>query len=326
MARKRRMKAVVLDSTPALVRDYPVPALKPGEALVRVSLAGICNTDLELMRGYMGFSGVPGHEFVGRVEEVNGNGEGLLRKRVVGEINLACGVCPACRRGMRTHCERRSVLGILAKDGALAEHLTLPAGNLFEVPDDLADEEAVFTEPLAAAFEILEQVNISSSEKVLVLGDGKLGILIALVLMGTRADVTLVGKHGKKMDIAGRQGVRTVHLNDLAIESSYDIVVEATGSGAGFEDAFSLVRPRGTIVLKSTVARAREMNLTPVVVNEITLVGSRCGPFAPALRALAMGEVDVKPLITAVYGIDDVLEAFERAGEKDSLKVLVDFR
>jgi threonine dehydrogenase-like Zn-dependent dehydrogenase len=326
MSMKTRMKAVVLDGTLSLIRDYPVPVAKPGEALVRVNLAGICNTDLELMKGYLGFRGVPGHEFVGRVEEVNGHEKETVGKRVVGEINLACGACPACRRGMRPHCERRSVLGVLNKDGALAEYLTLPAENLHEVPDALADDEAVFTEPLAAAFEILEQVDVGPSEKVLVMGDGKLGILIALVLMGTGADVTLAGKHERKMDVARRQGVRAVHRDDLVRESSCDTVVEATGSAAGFEDALSLVRPRGTIVLKSTVARAREMNLTPVVVNEITLVGSRCGPFAPALRALADGEMDVKPLITAVYGIDDVLEAFERAGEKDSLKVLVDFR
>jgi 2-desacetyl-2-hydroxyethyl bacteriochlorophyllide A dehydrogenase len=299
---------------------------KRGEALVRVRLAGICNTDLELLKGYMGFRGVPGHEFVGAVEKVNGKEEELIGKRFVGEINLACGACLLCAKGMGTHCEKRSVLGILSKDGALAEYLTLPISNLHEVPGALADEEAVFTEPLAAAYEILEQVNIDPHEKVLVIGDGKLGILIALVLKKTKAEVTLVGKHERKLAIARGQAVKAMHLDDLVRDSSYDVVVEASGSAAGFEDALSMVRPRGTIVLKSTVARKREMNLTPLVVNEITLVGSRCGPFEPALRALAHKEIDVRPLITAVCRIDDALEAFEKAKEKDSLKVLVDFR
>jgi len=319
------MKAVVFDKELKLIDDYPKPSPKQGEALVRVLLAGVCNTDLELMKGYMGFTGVLGHEFVGVVEEApEGHGH-LVGKRVTGEINLYCGKCDVCRAGMPTHCPNRSVLGILNKDGAMAEYLTLPVRNLQVVPDGVPDEEAVFTEPLAAAFEILEQVHLQPTDRVLVMGDGKLGLLCAQVLGLTQAEVTLLGKHKEKLAIAGARGVQTVLLNEFKAGRDFDVVVEATGTAAGFTSALGCVRPRGTIVLKSTVAQAAELNLAPVVIDEISVVGSRCGPFAPALRALEKKLVDVRPMISAVYSVDDAMQAFEHAARKGVLKVLVKF-
>jgi threonine dehydrogenase-like Zn-dependent dehydrogenase len=318
------MRALVFDKTLRLVDDHPRPEPRPGEALVRVSLAGICNTDMEITKGYQEFRGVPGHEFVGVVESVADAHTDLLGKRVVGEINIGCGVCEYCQSGLGNHCPRRTVLGIIKRDGAMAEYLTLPIGNLHEVPDRVPDEEAVFTEPLAAAFEILEQVEISPDHSILVMGDGKLGILCALALRLTGADVTLLGKHENKLKIAGDQGVKTLKLGDMGGDE-YDMVVEATGSAGGFETALTLVRPRGAIVLKSTVAESREMNLAPVVINEITLIGSRCGPFETALQALAEKKIDVTPLITETFSIGEAEQAFEKARERDSLKVLIDF-
>lgn len=320
------MKAVVFDDDLKLVTDHPKPAPGLGEALVRVSMAGVCNTDLELMKGYMGFSGVLGHEFVGVVEQAPGEYAHLTGKRVVGEINLYCGSCATCLAGMPIHCPERSVLGILGKDGAMAEFLTLPARNLHVVPDEVSDMEAVFTEPLAAALEILEQVHIRPTDRVLVMGDGKLGLLCALALRLTQCDITLLGKHEEKLAIAAAQGVRTMQLYGLAPERVYDVVVEATGSQDGFMDALGFVRPRGTIVLKSTVARGAELNLAPVVIDEITVTGSRCGPFAPALRALAQKLVEVTSLISASYPVDDALAAFEQARAKCIMKVLLDFQ
>ncbi|GAB4387436.1 MAG: alcohol dehydrogenase catalytic domain-containing protein [Thermodesulfovibrionales bacterium] len=304
---------------------YPSPVPGRGEALVRVAVAGICNTDMEITRGYMGFRGVIGHEFAGVVERAEGRPD-LEGKRVTGEINIPCGACRLCASGMGNHCPSRAVLGIAGKDGAMAEYLTLPAGNLHLVPEGLSDEEAVFTEPLAAAFEIAGQVHVGPSQRVLVLGDGKLGLLSAMALSLTGADVTLAGRHREKLAVAGRRGVRTALAVEMEGKRDYDLVVEATGSAEGFGAALAFVRPRGTIALKSTVHRGAEMNLTPVVVDEITVVGSRCGPFAPALRALAGGLVDVKPLVTAVYPFERAGQAFERAREKGSLKVLLDFR
>jgi alcohol dehydrogenase len=319
------MKAVIWDKNLRYVNDCPVPVPPEGEALVRIRMAGICNTDLEITKGYMGFTGVPGHEFVGTVEKIGEPFRHLAGKRVVGEINCACGKCAYCLRGMKTHCPSRTTLGIAGRDGAFAEYITIPAENLMEVPDDVSDEEAVFAEPLAAAFEITDQVHVKPTDRVLVMGDGKLGLLSAFVLSLTQAGVTLTGRHEDKLKIARDKQIEAVSLRDLGEDRVYDIVVEATGTAEGIAQALSLVKPRGTIVLKSTVAESKEISLTPVVVDEIKVIGSRCGPFEPALRALSRGLIDVKPLITAICPIEKALEAFERAEDKNSLKVLISF-
>ncbi len=320
------MKAIYFDGNLKFLADYPRPEPGPGEALVRVLMAGICNTDMELMKGYMGFKGVLGHEFVGVVEEAPEKYKHLAGKRVTGEINLYCGECETCRAGIPTHCPERSVLGILNRDGAMAEYLTLPARNLHEVPDAIPDEEAVFAEPLAAAFEIPQQVHIHPTDRVLVMGDGKLGLLCALALRLSGCELTHVGKHHDKLEIARSQGVRTVLLDELGRERIFDVVVEATGRADGFAMALGLVRPRGTIVLKSTVAQGTELNLAPVVIDEISVAGSRCGPFRPALRALEDRQVDVNAMVSAVFPFEDAQSAFDRAAQKGVLKVLLDFR
>jgi threonine dehydrogenase-like Zn-dependent dehydrogenase len=321
------MRAVVFDSGLRSVTNHPEPEPAAGEAIVRVLVAGICKTDLEITKGYMGFRGVPGHEFVGVVERVEGaGGQALVGRRVVGEINCGCGRCGFCVRGLKGHCPGRTVLGIHGRDGAMADYLSLPTGNLLEVPEGVPDEEAVFTEPLAAAFEVLEQVHVRPTERVLVMGDGKLGILAALALNLTGASVTLLGKHERKLAIARAQGVGAVLLRDLKKSRDYDVVVEATGSAGGLEAAVQLVKPRGTVVLKTTVEESKVVDLTPLVVDEVTVVGSRCGPFAPALKAISERGVDVRPLVTGVFGFDRADEAFRLAVEKGSMKVLLDFR
>jgi alcohol dehydrogenase len=312
------MKAVVFDKELKLDTNYPKPIAGEGESLVRVHLAGICNTDLELIKGYMGYSGVLGHEFVGTAEDGPYKG-----KRVVGEINLPCLKCDTCLRGDVSHCPTRSVLGILNRDGAMAQYVTLPNENLHLVPDGVSDEEAVFVEPLAAAFEIMTQVQISPSDKVLVLGDGKLGILCALVLNQSKAQVTLAGRHDSKLKIADAQGVGTVLSSELKADRDYDLVVDATGSPEGFNMALGFVRPRGTIVLKTTSASGAQINLAPIVIDEITVIGSRCGPFSVAIEAIRSGVINVQPLISATYPLDDALSAFEAA--VGSLKVLLRF-
>ncbi len=315
------MRAILCDNGFRFDPAYPDPVPPPGEALVRVRLAGICNTDLELLRGYMAFRGVLGHEFVGEV--VQGPEPAWISRRVVGDINAACYACAACRAGRHTHCPNRTTLGIDRRDGALADYLVLPQTNLYAVPDQLPDEAAVFAEPLAAACEILEQVHLRPTDRVIVLGDGKLGLLVAAVLRLTGCDLTLVGRRPEKLAIAAGWGV-PVRLVEHALPArSADVVVECTGSPAGFAQARALVRPRGTLVLKSTYYGDLALNLSALVVDEITLVGSRCGPFAPALRLLASGLVDVRPLITAVYTLDEAQAAFDRAGAKGVLKVLV---
>lgn len=321
------MKAVIFDGGKVVLKlDHPMPSPEGDEALVRVTLAGICNTDLEITKGYMDFKGVLGHEFVGVVQRGVGRGAALAGRRVVGEINIGCGVCGPCLGGFMTHCAGRDVLGILAKDGAMAEYLTLPADNLIEVPDGVSDEEAVFTEPLAAAFEILEQVHIMPTDRVLVMGDGKLGLLCAMALATTSAEVAILGHHESKLSIARARGIRTFTDAGDAGGRIYDIVVEATGSAKGISAALALVKPRGTVVLKSTVAQGAALNLAPVVIDEITVVGSRCGPFEPALRALAAQAVDVRPLIGGVYKIDEAAEAFKAARTRGTIKVILDLR
>lgn len=319
------MKAVVFSDSLKLVNDYEKPVAKAGEALVKVLMAGICNTDFEITKGYMGYNGILGHEFVGVVEEVNSEDKTLLGKRVVGEINCGCGECDYCKQGLERHCFNRQTLGIWKKDGCMAEYVTMPIKNLLEVPENVTNEEAVMVEPLAAALEILEQLHIRPDSKVLVLGDGKLGLTIALALSGAGLDVTQVGKHSNKLEITKKQGVKTVLLNELEITKTWDVVVEATGSINGFETALSLTRPRGVLVLKSTVASGKEFNFAPIVIDEITILGSRCGQFAPALRLLEQKRINFKPLISDVYSVDNAIEAFEKNKEKSSIKVLIKF-
>ncbi len=323
------MKAVVFDKDNQLklVTDYEKPVPQKGEALVRVTLAGICNTDYEITKGYMGYVGVLGHEAVGVVEEINDEDKSLLGKRVVPEISYGCKKpeCPWCAQKLYRHCPDRHTLGIWRKDGVFAQYFTMPLETLFEVPENVPDNQAVFVEPLAAALEITEQHHIKPFEKVVVLGDGKLGLITALALNAQNLDVTLVGKHQNKLDIAKAQGVKTALLQNFPIEKKYDVVVEATGSVSGFETSLALTRPRGVLVLKSTVATGKELNLAPIVIDEITVLGSRCGQFPPALRLLKSGKVDFSPLISAVYSVDDAIEGFEKNKEKDTLKILLKF-
>jgi alcohol dehydrogenase len=316
------MKALVLDESLTFRTNYPDPQPIPGEALIRVHLAGICNTDLELQKGYMDFCGIPGHEFVGTVECAPGftEWEGL---RVVGDINAACLRCPTCLHGHLTHCPNRTTLGIQGRDGAFAEYITLPVANLYHVPDTLTDEVAVFTEPLAAACEILEQVHVHPTDRVVVIGDGKLGLLCAQVLALTGCELTVLGHHPGKLAVLTQVGIHT-SLNPASFDRNVDIVVEATGSRGGYTQACELVRPRGTIILKSTYHGQTGINLSMQVVNEITVSGSRCGPFAPALRLLEQQRVIVSPIISSRYQLDEALTAFKQAMQPGMLKVLLD--
>ena len=322
------MKAVVFDEGLKFDNNYPKPVPQEGEALIRVNLAGICNTDHEITKGYMGYKGVLGHEFVGTVESVNSEkseDKALIGKRVVAEISWGCNdpECEWCAKKNYRHCPGRHTIGIWKKDGCFAEYLTLPTNILFEVPENVSDEQAVFVEPLAAACEIIEQLHIDPMKKVLVLGDGKLGLTTALTLNAFNLDVLLVGKHQNKLDIAKAQGVKTQLLQSFTPEKIYDVVVEATGTASGFETSMTLTKPRGVLVLKSTVASGKELNLAPIVIDEITVLGSRCGQFPPALRLLKNNRIDFKPFISGIYNIDDAIEAFEKNKEKDTLKILL---
>ena len=321
------MKAVVFNEGLKLVKDYKKPEPKKGEALVRVTLAGICNTDYEITKGYMGYKGILGHEAVGIVEEINDEDQSLLGKRVVAEISYGCKEpdCEWCAQKLYRHCPNRHTLGIWQKDGVFCEYFTMPLEVLFEVPENVEDEQAVFVEPLAAAIEITEQLHIKPMDRVVILGDGKLGLITALALNALNINVILVGKHQNKLDIAKAQGVSVKLLNEFEIKKEYDVVVEATGSVSGFEIALALTKPRGVLVLKSTVAASKEFNLAPIVIDEITVLGSRCGQFPPALRLLQSGRIDLKPMISASYSVDDAIEAFEKNKEKDVLKVLLKF-
>jgi len=313
------MRALVLDDGVALRRDYPAPQPAPGEVLVRVLTAGVCETDLQLIRGYMGFRGVLGHEFVGVAEMGPFAG-----RRVVGEINCACRHCDLCRRGLATHCANRTVLGILQHDGAFADMIAVPQENLHAVPDDMPTDVAVFTEPVAAAFQIPAQIDVRRTDRILVLGDGRLGNLCAQVLAALAADVVVVGKHPEKLRLLESLGIRTTLLSDPPPARSADIVVDCTGSDTGLPTALTLVRPRGTIVLKTTVAGEQTLAWAPFVIDEITLVGSRCGPFDQALKALAEGRVEVAPLISARFSLSEGVRALEHARAKPLLKVLLD--
>ena len=318
--------------------EKPLPWLRRGWALIRVRLAGICNTDIELLRGYHGFRGIPGHEFVGEVTEVHdvsaAQKNKWLGRRVCGEINVSCSAygdrsaCDFCKRGLKTHCARRTVLGILAHDGAFAEFLTLPLENLHLIPDSVSDEQAVFVEPLAAACEILEQVDAKQFREVALLGDGKLAQLIALVLRTAVPCVVMYGKHETKLALARRAGIKTKKVrgdaSDLRkVKESYGLLVEATGSSTGFALAQQMTEPRGTLVLKSTFHGAAPVETWPIVVKELTVVGSRCGPFARALALLHSEEVDPRALVTHTFPMNEAPKAIRFAQKPGVMKVLL---
>jgi len=315
------MKAIHFDRALRCL-DLPMPTADSREALIRLLKAGICNTDLEITRGYFGFRGVLGHEFVGVVEA--SNNRSLVGKRVVGEINVACGHCAYCEKQLQRHCPHRTVLGILNRDGAFREFLTLPEENLHIVPDSISDEEAVFTEPLAAACEILDQIEIRPSDRVAILGDGKLGLLIAMVLSHTGCDLSLLGKHSAKVALVEDYGVYLLGPEtSRKLPRDFDLVVEATGSPAGWEEALRLVKPRGRLVLKSTFHGSVAFNPAPLVVDEITVIGSRCGRFEPALELLQTRKVTPTRLVQHTLRLDEALQAFHLAQKPGVLKVLL---
>ena len=314
------MIAVHLESGRVEIRKIATPRRPRKFASIRLLLGGICNTDLELQRGYYGFKGTPGHEFVGEV--IDADDSKLVGKRVVGEINLACGKCSWCRRGMGRHCPTRTVLGIVKHPGAFREVLTLPERNLHIVPDKIASEHAVFVEPIAAACEILDQVKIPKGQAVAVLGDGKLGLLIAQVLQTSGARVHQFGRHRDKLRISEAVGVTGEIAPKLPV-AEYDYVVDATGSAEGLTQAINMCRPRGTVIMKSTVHGRVAIDTAPVIVNEITLIGSRCGRFEPALRMLAKGKLRVSDMISETMPLAEAPKAFERASQRGILKVLL---
>ncbi|HEX4335690.1 MAG TPA: alcohol dehydrogenase catalytic domain-containing protein [Polyangiaceae bacterium] len=315
------MRAFVCDGEPRLVRDYPEPPPRAGEALVELRVAGICHTDLELSRGYMGFRGVLGHEFVGDV--LSASNPALVGKRVVADINAGCGACDDCRRGNAHHCGTRTVLGIVGRDGAMSDRFTVPESCLVTVPDSVPDDAAVFAEPLAAALHVLDDI-AAEAGPIVVLGDGKLGQLVARALVGSGRETTLVGRHESKLGLARAAGARALLESELGTElDGSPMVVEATGRAAGIALALRLTRPRGTVVLKTTVAGQTSVDLSPIVINELRVVGSRCGDLARAVALLAAGRADPTPLIAARYSLDDATAAFSHAAEPGVLKVLL---
>ncbi len=313
------MKALIFDKE-LHVEEVPAPVPGPGEALVHVLTAGICNTDIEIRRGYMNYAGILGHEFVGFVEHASN--DYLIGKRVVGEINCVCGQCRYCRMEMPNHCLNRSVLGIFNRPGAFAEYITLPEQNLHIVPEVLQDDVASFTEPLAAAFRITEQIHIASDTRIIVLGDGKLGQLVAQTLWLYSKNLLCVGKHQWKLEMLSARGIPTV-LHRTAIDGQADIVVDTTGSSQGLQEALLLVRSEGTVFLKTTCAEPTTVESKIAVVNEVRILGSRCGPFRPALEALALGTIETRPMITETYPLDDAVHAMNRAEDSSVMKVLL---
>ena len=316
------MLAVHLENGAVSMREIPVPDRLPGFALLRLLAGGICNTDLELQRGYYGFSGVPGHEFVAQV--VAADTPSLIGQRVVGEINLACHACEWCSRGLERHCPHRTVLGIVNQPGAFQEFFVLPESNLHVLPGAMAMERAVFTEPLAAACEILDQVSIPYGEPVAVLGDGKLGLLIGMVLRAHGCRVRQFGRHPEKLRIAAATGIEVEVAGDRLPGSAFDWVVDATGSAEGLRAAVAMVRPRGTVILKSTVHGMVAVDTAPIIVNEITLVGSRCGRFEASLPLLEDPAIPLEEMVAARYPFREAPAAFARAAERGVLKVLLD--
>ena len=313
------MQSLWLENQTLSLREVPRPD-KPGEALIRVRLAGICGTDLELLRGYYPFTGVPGHEFIGEV--VESSDSAWVGKRVVGEINVVCGEGEQCRNGRPTHCENRTVLGIIKRDGVHAEYTSLPLANLHIIPDSVSDEAAVFTEPLAAALEIQEQVHFRPTDRVLLIGAGRLGQLVAQTLALTGCDLRVVARHPSQERLLESRKIKLISEEEVQ-PRRWDVVVEATGSPSGFDLARQAICPRGTLVLKSTYQGKMTINWSPFVVDEITIVGSRCGPFEPALRLLERGEVDPTVLIAERYPLARALEAYEDAKKPGMLKVLL---
>lgn len=313
------MRALVFDGH-ALHFDpaHPTPGPPPGHVLIRVTHAGICNTDLELVKGYMGFRGILGHEFVGVAESGP-----LQGQRVAGEINLACGKCPTCLAGMPTQCPNRTTLGIDRHDGAFADYLTLPAENLHPLPDAVSDEQAVFVEPLAAALQTLHLTHISPHQRVVLIGAGKLGLLTAQVVALTGCDLTVIARHARQFDLLAGWGIRAAEEGSLAPRSA-DVVIDCTGTAEGFATALNIVRPRGAIHLKSTYHGLPQADLTRVVVDEVQVHTSRCGPFAAAIRLLARGLIDVEALIDARYPLAEGVTAFEHAAQKGALKVILE--
>ncbi len=314
------MKALWLENNQISLRDIPLPN-KPNEALIKIRKAGICSTDLELVKGYYPYTGVLGHEFVGEV--VDAPEKSWIGQRVVGEINAVCGKCEACLNGRPTHCENRTVLGIANRDGVFAEYTTLPIENLYRVPDSVSDEMAVFTEPLAAALEIQQQIQIKPADRVLLVGAGRLGQLIAQTLALTGCDLHVAARHSYQKDMLSARGIRSIAEADIQ-PRKWDIVVEATGSPDGFNLARKAIRPRGTLVMKSTYKGEMNVNFSSIVVDEINIIGSRCGPFAPALRLLEKREVDPTVLISAQYKLGEVLKGFDHAAQSGVLKVLIE--
>ncbi|MFW6146225.1 MAG: MDR/zinc-dependent alcohol dehydrogenase-like family protein [Planctomycetota bacterium] len=317
------MQAVTFTDRLEVRTDYPEPVAAAGEVVVDVLTAGICSTDLEILRGYMGFTGVLGHEFVGRVAD---GPPAWAGKRVVAEINCVCGRCDMCTGGLAGHCRRRTVLGIDGRDGAFAEKVAVPVRNLHEVPQVVSDDEAVFAEPLAAALQLTRQIRFDIAQTVVVLGDGRLGQLVARVLRHTCPTLTLVGRHPAKLELAERQHIQTSLADDFVPRQAADVVIDATGTADGLALAMRTVRPRGTIALKSTVAGGASIDLSSLVINEVTVVGSRCGPLPDALTALASGDVDVTNLISRRFPLAAAAEAMGVAGRGDVVKVLLDVR
>ncbi len=315
------MRAVtVRNGNVALVRDHSEPEVRGGECLVRVRLAGICATDLHIINGYMNFSGVLGHEMVGTV--VSGPSE-LRDKRVVCEINCVCRRCDMCSAGLANHCRNRTVIGIDRRDGCFADQIAVPQRNLHVVPDAVSDEEAVFVEPLAAAYQVIAQCPIESHTNVSVLGPGRLGLLVAQVLAHRGCKLTVVGRNPAKLEMCEKKGIQAIHVDDLVPRHDRDVVVECTGAPEGLAIAARLVRPRGTIVLKSTYANPEPLDLSPIVVNEVKVLGSRCGPFPEAINALARQAVDVRSMISKSFPVERAVDAFQAAQDPDNIKILL---
>jgi threonine dehydrogenase-like Zn-dependent dehydrogenase len=315
------MRSLVFDKTLTFDPHRPEPDAAGGDTLLRVRQAGICSTDLEIAKGYMGFRGILGHEFVADV--VNCPDKDLIGQRVVGEINVVCGRCDLCLSGLSSHCRNRSVLGILNHDGAFAEYVRLPRANLHVVPKNVDDDAAVFIEPLAAAYQVLKQVQLDSRKWVTVLGDGRLGLLVAQVLREAGCQIRVIGKHPQKLGLCEKWSIKARAVADIVPRHDQDVVVDCTGSAAGIELALQMVRPRGIVVLKSTVAAGKPLNLAPVVIDEVQIIGSRCGPFREAIAALAAKRIDVVSLIHRRMKLEQGIEAMELAGRPGVLKVVL---
>lgn len=306
--------------------NKPTPSISSGEALIKILFSGICNTDIELFKGYYNFKGIAGHEFVGKV--VNSSTKELIGKRVVGDINISCGKCEYCKSGMEKHCPNRKVLGISSWNGAFAEYIKLPEKNLHIVDNSIKDEEAVFTEPLAAALEPSQQYDFTYSKSILILGDGKLGLLGAMGMKFYSNNIVLVGKHKEKLKLVSTKGIKTVLLQNIEHElgkTLFDVIIEATGSETGFNTALKYIKPKGTIFLKTTIHKNININISKIVVDEIKIIGSRCGNFDQALYFLKNKIIDVIPLIQKIYMFNDFKKAFNEASKKGSLKILLKY-